>query len=89
MISQPELPPKPTNFLKEYPTQRSALIGFLESEKKASIARRRHCEEFIVCTEGFHSDKSTDAEVRQTIYNLRKKADEEQGILKNLIGVLR
>ena len=87
--SQSKFSPKPYNFLKEYPTPRSALVEFLECEKKAAIAKRRQCEEFIVCSEGFHNDKTTDAEVRQTIYNLRKKADEEQSILKNLIGVLR
>ena len=58
----------------------SALKSFLESENAAAVARRRQCEALLL---------EADGEVRDYLYDLRKKADEEVTIGLVLLGILR
>ena len=58
----------------------ATLKSFLEAENAAAVARRRQCEALLLTADG---------EVRDYLYDLRKKADEEVTIVLTLLGLLR
>ena len=75
------------NFLKDFPTPILALTTFLEGEKKAANMRRKQCDSFIATSKMLLL--SVEEEVRNSVYNLRKKANEELSIVLRLLSLIR
>ena len=76
-----------SNFLKDFPTPISALIAFLEGEKKAATMRRRQCEKFIGTSKMLLL--SVEDEVRSSVHSIREEANEEFSIILRLLSLIR
>ena len=70
-----------------YPTPISALTMFLEVEKKAAVQRRRQCDKFIGTSKILLL--SVEEEVRNSVYQLRKKVNEELSVVLRLLSLIR
>ena len=70
-----------------FPTPISALVTFLEGENKAAVQKRRQCDKFIGTSKVLLF--SVEEEVRKSVYNLRKKANEELSIVLRLLSLIR
>ena len=73
--------------MEVFPTPISALVVFLEGEKKATSMRRKQCDKFIGSSKMLLF--SVEEEVRSMVYNLRKKAKEELSIVLRLLSLIR
>ena len=73
--------------MEVFPSPISALVTFLEGEKKAVKQRRRQCDKFIGSSKMLLL--SVEEEVRTMVYNLRKKANEEFSIVLRLLTLIR
>ena len=70
-----------------FPSPISALVTFLEVEKRAAVMRRRQCDKFIGTSKMLLL--SVEDEVRNFIYKLRLKANEELSIILRLMSLIR
>ena len=70
-----------------FPTPISALTVFLEGEKKAAILRRRQCDKFIGTNKMLLF--SVEDEIRNSVFNLRQKTNEEFSIVLRLLSLIR
>ena len=71
--------------MKIYPTPVSALVTYLEREKKAAVMRRKQCDKFMSKTLLL----SVEEEVQNFVYKLRTKANEEFSIVLRLLSLIR
>ena len=67
--------------MKIFPSPINALVAFLESEKKAANLRARQCDKLLLV--------EIEEDVRNAIYNLRKKTNEEFSIVLRLLSLVR
>ena len=73
--------------MKLIPVPIAALVVFLESEKAAAIQRRKQCEKFIGTSKVLLL--SVEDEVRNSVFNLRNKANEELFVVRRLLSLIR
>ena len=65
-----------------------ALSAFLQGEKKAAEVRQRQCEIFLASlTPLLHS--GDDSSVRKCLYGMSQNCEKDQGIMQDLLNVLR
>ena len=75
-----------SNFLESFSNPTKAVLEFLQSEKKAALKRSRQVEEFL-------SHKIEDIfdvpDIRQSLYDLRKKANTDLSSILRLLTLVR
>ena len=78
--------PLPINLLKSYTNPTSAIYAFLEEEERAARARIKQCGNFLSHKISGILD---DEEIRQAIYELRKKIDTDLSSILRLLSLIR
>ena len=68
--------------MKDFPDPNMALQTFLQVEKKAAFMKSNQCDSFL-------SQMLIDSDIREELYNMRKKADKDYSQVLRLLTILR
>ena len=68
--------------MKDFPDPNMALQTFLQVEKKAAFMKSNQCDSFL-------TQMLIDSDIREELYNMRKKADKDYSQVLRLLTILR